>query len=138
MEHFESNCPLPILQSAYQPKHSTETALLKVKSDILKKMDNGEVVLLVLLDLSAAFDTIDIETALKILSIERGINGTVKKWLSFYLQGRSQKVVINDTFSDEVKLKCRVPQGSCLGPLLFIVYASSLFSVIEKPPGICR
>ena len=73
------------LQSAYRPHHSTETALLKVKTDILKAMDNQEVACLVLLDLSAAFDTVDHKILLERLENYFGITGTTLRWIRSYL-----------------------------------------------------
>ena len=96
--HMLENGLFPEMQGAYREHHSTETALLKVKNDILMNMDTGHVTLLVLLDLSAAFDT----------------------------------VTINGALSKKFGLECGVPQGSCLGPLLFTIYASKLFSIIKS------
>jgi hypothetical protein len=107
-------------------------ALLKVKNDILMNMNNQEVTLLVLLDLSAAFDTVDHSILLKRLQEDFGISGTVLSWFSSYLSGRSQKVVIDGVCSKKFDLSFGVPQGSCLGPLLFILYTSKLFKIIES------
>ena len=81
----------PILQSAYRLGHSTETALLKIQSDILAAMDNQRVTLLVLLDLNAAFDTIDHQVLLNRLYVKYGITGTALKWLTrIYQTGNSE------------------------------------------------
>ena len=106
------------LQSAYRPHHSTETALLRVKTDILKAMDNQEVTCLVLLDLSAAFDTVDHKILLERLENYFGITGTALQWIRSYLTNRSQRVVIGDTNttgakSSSISLECGVPQGQC-------------------------
>ena len=78
------------LQSAYRPQHSTEAALLKVKSDIHQAIDNQEVMCLVLLDLSAAFDTID-HTILPLrLEKELGVTGTVLSWIKLFLTNCTQ------------------------------------------------
>lgn len=94
-------------------------------------MNNLEVTLLVLLDLSAAFDTVD-HSILKRLQEDFGISGKVLSWFSSYLSGRSQKVVIDGVYSKKFDLSFGVPQGSCLGPLLFILYTSKLFRIIES------
>ena len=97
----------PLLQSAYRKNHSTETALLKVKNDLLLNMDKGHVSLLVLLDLSAAFDTVDHDILLRRLREKLGLTGTALTWFSSYLTGRQQKVSMNGTFSDLFELKFR-------------------------------
>ena len=122
----------PILQSAYRRYHSTETALLKVTNDILLNMNSQRVSLLVLLDLSAAFDTIDHKILLKRLQNNLGIGGTALLWFASYLSNRKQRIHVNGSISDEFTYNCGVPQGSCLGPLLFIIYASDMFSVIDN------
>ena len=126
-----NNDLFPILQSAYRPNHSTETALLKVTNDILLNMNDQRVTLLLLLDLSAAFDTVDHDTLLHRLQFTFGVTGKVLSWFSSYLSGRSQQIAINDTLSAEFELHCGVPQGSCLGPLLFTLYSSKLFEIIK-------
>ena len=84
------------------------------------------VLLLVLLDLSSAFDTVDHVILLQRLNTEFGIHGTVLEWYRSYLF-RSIYKALNGAKSDSFDLKCGMPQGSCLGPLLFIMYASKLF-----------
>ena len=130
--YLVSNDLFPLCQSSYRKYHSTETALLKVKHDILMNMNNQEVTLLVLLDLSAAFDTVDHSILLERLQADFGIFGTVLSWFSSYFSGRSQKVVIDGVYSKKIDLSFSVPQGSCLGPLLFILYTSKLFKIIES------
>lgn len=106
--------------------------MLRVQADMLSRMDKGEVVLLVMLDLSAAFDTVDHRIILKLLQINFGIEATVLKWFHSYLTNRFEIVKVNNTTSNKHSLSCGVPQGSCLGPILFTVYASILFSITEK------
>ena len=121
----------PELQSAYRQNHSTETALLKVKNDLLMAIDKGQVTLLVLLDLSSAFDTVEHEILLDRLRSTVGLRGKVLSWFESYFEGRSQKVSINRTLSKPLNLTCGVPQGSCLGPLLFTIYVSKLFQILK-------
>ena len=130
-EHMLVNGLFPELQSAYRQHHSTETALLKVKNDLLMAMDKGQVTLLVLLDLSSAFDTVEHEILLERLRSTIGLRGKVLSWFESYLKGRSQQVSINGTLSKPFDLKCGVPQGSCLGPLLFTIYVSKLFQILK-------
>ena len=102
MEYLQSNDLLPTFQSAYRPFHSTETAVLRVLSDILRAVDSGDVAGLVLLDLSAAFDTVDHDILIRRLQTTYGINGTVIKWFGSYLTDRSQyfrRGVVKSTIS---------------------------------------
>ncbi len=129
--HIQSNCPLPVCTLAYREGHSTESALLKVQADILHNMEHQKVTLLVLIDLSAAFDTLDHDILFTRLESRFGISGVALEWHKSYLKSRRQCVVINgQTRSVESILKFGVPQGSCLGPILFTEYASPLFDVI--------
>ena len=120
----------PKLQSAYRKFHSTETALLQVQDFILRAIDNGECVFLVLLDLSAAFDTVDYTILLKRLECQYGYKGCVIKWIRSYLIGRKQVITTKGMQSDECELLYGVPQGSVLGPELFKDYTSPLCDVI--------
>ena len=120
-----------MFQSAYRQNHSTETALLKVMNDILLNMNNQCVTLLILLDLSAAFDTVNHDTMQRGLEYSFGIQGKALSWFASYLSGRTQRIMINESLSKPFKLECGVPQGSCLGPLLFTLYTSELFEIIK-------
>ncbi|PFX13819.1 hypothetical protein AWC38_SpisGene22065 [Stylophora pistillata] len=95
-------------------------------------MNKEHVTILVLLDLSAAFDTVDHSILHGRLSSKLGLNGTALAWFRSYLSGRSQRVSVRGTVSDKLDLRYGVPEGSCLGPLLFTVYACALFDVVEK------
>ena len=132
IDHISQSGLYPILQSAYRVGHSTETALLKIQNDILSAMDKQRVTLLVLLDLSAAFDTIDHQVLLHRLQVTYGVTGTALKWFQSYLTGRKQRVYINGISSKDFELSQGVPQGSCLGPMLFTLYASKLFEVVKS------
>ena len=99
--------------------------------DILA-MDRGEVTSLILLDLSAAFDTVDHSILLTRLQNWFGLDGLSLNWFTSYLSSRSQAVSINDSISAFSTLSCGVPQGSVLGPLLFTLYTTPLRSVISK------
>ena len=112
-------------QSSYRKNHSTETALLKVTNDILLNMNKQRVTLLVLLGLSAAFDTVDHNILMSSLSM-LGLEGTALKWLSSYLTGRYQRISVRGCQSEKFNVNCGVPQGSYLGPLLFTIYTRSL------------
>ena len=110
--HVESNNLIEPNQSAYRRKHSTETTILKVMSDILGAMDKGEVVCLVLLDHSAAFDTVDHSILPQGVHDRFGIHDTALEWICLYLMDHNQKVVVDDLESDPVAFG--IPQGSSL------------------------
>ena len=111
--------------------YSTDTALLRVVNDILSYMNKQHVPILVLLDLSAAFDTVDHAILLHQVKTSFGITDTALAWFSSYLSGRSQCMSVNGERLDCYPLPFGVRQGSCLGPLLFSAYASKLFEVIK-------
>ena len=129
--HMMTHSLYPEFQSAYRKNHSTETALVRVTNDILMKMNTQEVTLLVMLDLSAAFDTVNHKILLTRLNEELGICGSALEWFKSYLAKRGQRVYMDGSLSERFSLECGVPQGSCLGPLLFLIYASKLFKVVE-------
>ena len=120
--YLDANSLLPYFQSAYRRCHSTETALLRVQNDILRSLDTNQQVIMVLLDLSSAFDTLDHSILLDRFKTYFKVTGNALKWFRSYLYGRSQSVVIGDKISSPRGLKFGVPQGSILGPLLFIMY----------------
>ena len=126
---FNHNLAEPF-QSAYRKGCSTETALTRVQNDILVALGNKHGVLLVLLDLSAAFDTVDHRTLLDILQ-NLGIRNICNKWFQSYLDARSQCVSIQSTSSSTKILHHGVPQGSVLGPVLFTIYTSSLGKLLR-------
>ena len=119
-------------QSAYRQGHSTETALLKVEDGILAFMDNQEVMCLVLLDLSASFDTILHLLLLNRLQYRFGFTDTILEGIGSYFSGRMQQVVIDGAKgqpqgqSDPVTLTFGVLQGLFLGLILFTLFMSPL------------
>jgi hypothetical protein len=123
-------------QSAYKKHHSTETALLRVQNDLLMAVDGSGGAILVLLDLSAAFDTIDHEVMLNTLKTTVGITGKALTWFRSYLSDRYQSVKIGETISSKRPLLYGVPQGSVLGPQLFSIYTLPLQRTIEEC-GMC-
>ena len=107
---------------AYKANHSTELLLTKVSNDLLLACDNKTPTLVMFLDLSAAFDTVDQDRLLQILHDDVGVRDVALKWFESYLRGRTQKVKIGDVYSEEVGLDFGVTQGSILGPKLFNIY----------------
>ena len=105
--------------------------MLKVLSDILKAVDAGDLAVLTLLDLSMAFDTVDHATLLQRLKVSYGLGGSVLRWFSSYLDGRTQYVRCGTSRSGSSVIGCGVPQGCVLGPILFLLYAADLLRLIE-------
>ena len=125
LAHLNSNNLLPGWHSAYRRFHSTETAVTKVFNDLLVAADRGQMSILCLLDLSAAFDTVDHDLLLQRLERHFGLCGMLQ-WIRSYLSGRTFRVVYGDVMSFIVCVTCSVPQGSVLGPLFFILYIADL------------
>ena len=119
-------------QSAYRQGHSTETALVRVQNDVLHALDRGHDVILILLDLSAAFDTIDHDILIHRLRCRFKIDGTVLQWITSYLRGRTMRVCVGSVVSGAQPLDCGVPQGSVLGPVLFSLYTTPLEDIITR------
>ena len=119
-------------QSAYRTWHSTETALLRVHNDIMLALDSRKDVILIMLDLSAAFDTLDHDILLNRLQRRFGISGTALQWFRSYLSNRLQCVSIDSITSQEAVLQFGVPQGSVLGPILFTLYTAPLDDIISS------
>ena len=94
-------------------------------------MDQKRVTLLVLLDLSVAFDAVDHEVLLRRMESGFVVSGTTLQWFGPYLEGRSQSTFINGSYSDSFDVRYGIPQGSCLGPLLLTIYVSKLYEVIK-------
>ena len=132
LSNMESNSMSNNLRSAYKKFHSTESALLKVGNDVLFDMEKGRVTALTLLDLSAAFDTIDHLALISRLSSWYGIYGTALDWFTSYLSNRCQQVKIHDYVSEAVYISFGVPQGSVLGSILFTLYTAPLSHVIAE------
>ena len=122
---------LPESQSAYRKGHSTETTLCSVVDDLLRSTAEGKRSILILLDLSAAFDTVVHELLIEDLK-NIGIDGLALEWFRSYLNGRSFQVSARETKSDDKSLDKGVPQGSVLGPILFCIYILELAWILFK------
>ena len=129
-EYLHDNGLYARMQSAYRKYHSTETALIRVVNDIRRAINAQCESVLVLLDLSAAFDTIDQEILLERLRFRYGFSNLVLQWFTSYLIDRPQRIVLDKFSSQPRRLSCGVPQGSVLGPVLFSLYISPLEDVI--------
>ena len=115
-EDLINNSLFDPLQSAYRDKHSTEPALIKVLNDILLALDTDSSAILLILDLSAAFDTVDHDILLSRFCNVYVITGNALDWSRSYLTGGIQRVVIEDSASVDQELDFGVLQGSVLGP----------------------
>ena len=116
------------MQSAYRKCHSTETAVLRVYSDLIDAIERGEFALL--LDLSAAFDTVDHDILLQRLSTTFGVKDSVLQFFHSYLADRTQSVHLASQSTPSRRVHCGLPQGSVLGPILFTLYTPDIGKLI--------
>ena len=130
--HLEENDLHCSVQSGYHPHHSCETLLVRMSDDIIKEIQADNIVVVVLLDLSAAFDTIDHRILLEKLLNDYNIKNDAHKWFKSYLESRSFSVKVKDISSTFLCLLFGVPQGSLLGPILFILYIKHLQVIAAK------
>ena len=110
--------------TTYKKHHSTETALLKISSDILCSLDIKQCTILASLDISAAFDTVDHTITIFIHKLHNvfGIEGKALSWFTSYLHNRQHRVCVNGQSSESRRLDCGVPQGSVLGAQMYTIY----------------
>ena len=119
--YLNENNLLDRTQSGFRSQHSCETALMHMIDSWLNAMDNGELVGIVLVDFKKAFDLVDHQILLSKLKLY-GISSEALMWFDTYLTNRRQLVSLNNCKSDFEKVTCGVPQGSILGPLLFLLF----------------
>ena len=131
LDYLNENDILSEKQSGFRSLHSTATALLHATNEWLYNIDQGQLNGVVFLDLAKAFDTVDHSILLKKMEIY-GVKGTSLNWFASYLSERSQYCLVNNHLSKKCNLSCGVPQGSTLGPLLFVIYINDLPSSISK------
>jgi len=135
---LSSNNLLNSHQSAYCKHHSTETAHLCFQ--LINAIGSQKISCFCVLDLSAAFDTIDHSILITCLSSWFGFHGSVLNWFKSYLSSQSFRVKCNSSFSSSRIFSCGVPRGSVLGPFLFIMYTiplSTLVSSLFRPSPLC-
>ena len=135
-KHLDKNDLNQPFKSAYRKFHPTETALFKVHSNLASALEKRKMYVLILLDLSAAFDIIDNSILLKRLADRFSIRGTALDWFRSYLTGRTQVVKAAGNYSTEATLHFGVPQGSILGPLLFSMYNAPVADIALRN-GLC-
>ncbi len=129
---LEKNGNCEDFQSGFRPYHSTETALIRVTNDLLLSSDRGCISLLVLMDLSAVFDTIDHNILLNRFENSFGISGSALAWFKSYLSDHHQFTAGNEEISYRSQVQYGVPQGSVLGLLLFTLYMLPLRNIIRE------
>ena len=127
--HITSSPSFNQYQSAYRRHHSTKTSILHTLDNILHSPDSGKSTIVISLDLSAAFDTIDHQILLSRLNTSFRISDTTLSWLQSYLTNRTSSVRIGRHCSSSVTCTTGVPQGSVLGPLLFTAYVSPIAGI---------
>ena len=129
--HITKHNLMESMQSVYRKGDSMETALCRVKTDILRALDNQEVTCVLLLDLLAAFNMVHHQILINRLTSMFGISGCALALIRSYLTGRSQRVKVGESRSDSVSLHYGVPQGSVLGPILFTLYTCPLGQIFK-------
>ena len=117
-------------QSGFRQNHSTDTALSYLTDKIQRGFDDGLFTGMLLIDLQKAFDTIDHDIFLKKLNC-LGFSDTAISWFKSYLEDRYFRVNIDNNLSDKARLTCGVPQGSILGPLIFLIYANDMPQAVK-------
>ena len=125
LDWLEKHNLLPDAQSGFRPGRSVATSLICSQADWVAARNRGEAVAIIAYDLSVAFDTIAIGPLTQQL-VAFGLAGTPLRWIELYMSDRSQSVVWNNSTSNPINLTHGVPQGSILGPLLFLVMVSEL------------
>jgi hypothetical protein len=130
IDHLERNELFDQYQSAYRTHHSCETAVLSILNDIYAAADRREISIAALLDMSAAFDTVDHELLIMKLANINIIDDALN-WIRTYLRDRTHLTQVGDITSTSLPLMMGVPQGSVLGPLLFTIYIRELSDVIN-------
>ena len=131
-DHCDRHNLIPSFQSAYRPKHSCETWMVKLVNDLLWSMERKEATAVAVIDLSATFDMVDHNILIDLLHETFRIGDKALRWFQSYLKNRYCKVKIGKDYSERKSLNFGVPQGSCAGPVLYLSYAASISDVVSE------
>ena len=130
--HCDRHNLIPSFQSAYRPKHSCETSMVKLVNDLLWSMERQEAAAVAVIDLSVALNMVNHNILINLLHETFGIGDKALRWFQSYLTNRYCKVKIGKYYSERKSLNFSVPQGSCAGPVLYLSYAASISDVVSE------
>ena len=131
MEHLEKNEILVNEQFGFLPGRSSQLQLLRVLDDFTKTIDSRRETDVIYLDFEKAFDSVPHKRLIGILK-QYGIKGKTLVWINEFLLTRRQRVVINDSRSEWKDVLSGIPQGSVLGPVLFVIYINSMPNTLKS------
>ena len=132
-EHCKANAPIPDYQSDYREHYSCETALAKLVNDLLWSMEECCVSSFIAIYLLATFDTVNHGILSDLLEVQYDVTSKALAWFDSFLCPRNFKVNVNGAYSKPISLEYSVTQGSCIGPVAHLFYASSMEEVIASP-----
>ena len=131
-DHMTKNNLHEESQFAYKTHHNTENMMLGIVDEVLRGFDENQATVIIFLDLSAAFDTIDVDKFLEIMQEEIGVDDIALQWFKSFLDQRTQRVKIENEYSDSLQVPCGAPQGSILGPRIFNINVRSQPKVFKQ------